>query len=101
MARVPSVSSRIFVFANVLAFELAGAIHRWQPSHQMTTYCQRPTNNPRADFFHSTGTRIQFGKHLAYELAMMPLFVLDFLDADAFVRIRNRLPVPAVGIRCG
>src|SRR6185312_7940709 len=98
MLRVTRKPGRRFVLTNIPALKPPSAVHRRKPAHQVTTDRQNLADDNSARFLHSTRPRVQLRQHLTNQLAVMPLFILNFLDGASFFGIGNGMPVPTIGI---
>src|SRR5687767_8009779 len=92
------IPRRIFIFPDVAAFQLSSAVHWNQPPADMTDKANRAGDNSRSYL----SSRIRFGtdcrEDLADQLPVMPLLLLDTLDALSFLGCRDRVPMATIGI---
>ena len=76
-----------FVFTNVVTLQTARAIHRRQPTHQMTKYAEHTSQKISPKLTQLPWLRTELLEHLTDQLAMMPLFVFDLPNSMSLLRI--------------
>src|SRR5687768_12780485 len=74
---VAGVACGGFVFADVPALELSGAVHRREPSGDAAEEAERPPDQPGAHPARSLRRRTEFTEHLPEPASMVQLFLLD------------------------
>jgi len=95
------VTSSRFVLNNVPAFEFARAVHRYQPTAEMTKKTQRSPDNRRAQLAPPIGLRAELHKHFTDELSMMPFLVFNLSNSLFLFEVGHRLPVTSVSVSGG
>ncbi len=92
---------RVFVLHNVIAFEFTGSVHGQQPSRDMTQRLKRSANDNSSNLSPRVRRRAKSRQHFSDEPPMMPFLIFNGLDALPLLGIRNRMPMPSIGIRRG
>ena len=77
------------VFNDVSTLETARAIHRCEPTTEVTHQTQTATDDRSPHFAYSVWTSIEARQHFANLPAMVPLLVLDLFDLPALLGITD------------
>jgi hypothetical protein len=79
--------SRRLILPNVAAFQLAGAVHRSEPTGDVAKEPESSANEPRASFAKLARGLAQIPKHDADQAAVMPLLLFNLPDAPAIFSV--------------
>ena len=98
-ATVARMSRGRLILANIVPLQSPGAVHRRQPTRHVTQELQRPTDNRRARLATVEWPGCQAREQVTQQFAVLPLIILDVLNRIPLVRVTDRMPVTAIGIR--
>jgi len=89
---------RIFILDDVAALQPAGAVHRSEPSADVTEAGDEVTDPPEDEFAQRARFAAELPQQPADELAVMPLLGFDLPDVIALARVAHAVPMASVRI---
>src|SRR5205823_3696728 len=76
--------------------EPSRSVHRREPAAEMAHHAEHASDHVEDRLAHAARLRAEIAKHAADEIAVMPLFIFDLMDARALAGIRDAVPVAAI-----